>query len=143
MNTRMNWPQPIPDADSEGYWSATRAGRLAICRCRACRLWMHPPLERCRRCGGETSFEEVSKVGYVHSWIRVDRASVPGPQVPYYIVIVELAEQTDVRIACIPSGDDPLACEPIIGEKVRLSVNQVPGGDFSAPTVQLREVANE
>ncbi|MGV0719955.1 OB-fold domain-containing protein [Mycolicibacterium elephantis] len=143
MNEPVNYPQPLPDADSEGYWHATRAGVLAICRCQACHLWMHPPLERCRRCGGETSFEEVSRIGRVHSWIRVDRASVPGFEVPYYIVIVDLVEQPGVRIACVVGDDDPLGREPVIGDEVRLSVDQLPGGDFSAPTAQLQEVGNE
>ncbi|WP_448421393.1 Zn-ribbon domain-containing OB-fold protein [Mycolicibacterium sp. XJ1819] len=103
---------------------------------------MHPPLERCRRCGEETSFEEVSRKGRVHSWIRVDRSSVPGPEVPYYIVIVELIEQEGIRIACIPCDEAPSAHELNIGDEVCLSVRPVPGGKFYAPMVQLQEEDN-
>ena len=45
-------PQPVPDADTAPFWAATAAGRLAMCRCQSCGLWLQPPLERCRACAG-------------------------------------------------------------------------------------------
>ena len=71
-------PVPVIDPDSAAYWESLRQGTLAICRCTECRRWMHPPLERCRYCGGASAVEPVSGVGSVYSFIVVRRAMVPG-----------------------------------------------------------------
>ena len=71
-------PQPLPDLDTEGFWNATAAGRLALCRCDDCGLWLQPPLERCRRCAGATSFQDVAGTGTVFTFIIQRQPSVTG-----------------------------------------------------------------
>ena len=77
-------PQPAPDPDTQGFWDATAAGTLALCRCVACRTWLQPPLERCRACAGSTRFETVSGRGTLYSFIvtrqrvRAEIVDLPG-----------------------------------------------------------------
>ena len=93
-------PQPRPDPDSEGFWSATASGRIELCRCRDCGLWHHPPLERCRACAAETRFDPIAGTGSLRSFIVVRHAAVPGylDAVPYIVGMVELDEQPGLRL---------------------------------------------
>jgi uncharacterized OB-fold protein len=126
-------PQPLPDADTEGFWQATAHGELALCRCRECRLWQQPPVERCRACAGLTSFEPVSGGGSVFSFIVANRASVPGfsELVPYVVALVELDEQPGLRLASRLVGVEPADVE--IGMRVRAEIVDLPGGDYRIP----------
>jgi uncharacterized OB-fold protein len=126
-------PQPQPDPDSAGFWDATAMGRLAICRCTECRLWMQPPLERCRRCAGPVEFAQVSGTGTLYSWITVNRQSVPGPEVPYHIGVIELDVQPGIRLAGIIEETDPASLR--VGMDVRVDLRPLPGGDFVAPVI--------
>jgi uncharacterized OB-fold protein len=98
-------PVPVPDAISAGYWEAAAAGQVAVCRCQACRRWMHPPQEACRHCGADAKFEPVSGRGTVFSWITVRQMTVPGHQVPYVVAVVELEEQPGLRLTGILAAD--------------------------------------
>lgn len=129
------WPQPLSDPDSAGFWAATAAGELAIARCVACGLWMQPPLERCRACGGEVGFEQVSGAGTLYSWIAVNRQSVPGPKTPYLIGVVELAEQPGIRLSGVLDTDDAPALRA--GLPATVGLQPVPGGDFVAPVIRV------
>lgn len=124
-------PQPVPDAETAGWWQAASEGRLVVCRCEACATWLHRPLERCRRCGGTTRFEEVRGSGRVHSFIVQHRASVPGlGEVPAVIALVDLDDAPGVRV----SGR--LDAEPAVvtvGMPVSIRFVPVPGGAFRQP----------
>ncbi len=128
-------PQPVPDPDTVGYWEALADGRLSLCRCEACRTWMHPPLERCRRCGRATSFEPVSGTGVVHSFIVMRRASVPGlGDGPYVIGVVDIDDAPGVRL----SGHIDAAPDAVtVGAPVVVRVVEVPGGPFHQPEFVL------
>jgi uncharacterized protein len=129
-------PQPFPDVDSQGFWDATARGELAICRCRKCRAWMHPPQERCRLCGGETSFEPISGRGRIHSFIIMHRASVPGlGPPPYVIALVEFDDTPGIRLTGILAGVEPSDVE--IGAPVQARIVDVPGGPYRAPEFVL------
>jgi uncharacterized protein len=126
-------PQPAPDADSEPFWQATASGRLTICRCTSCGLWLQPPLERCRDCNGPTTFEEIRGTGEVYSFIVVRQASVPGylNDLPYAVVLVELDEQTGLRL---PSRILGTPIESIrVGMRVKAQLVPLSGGDFVVP----------
>jgi uncharacterized OB-fold protein len=124
-------PQPFPDVNTDGFWAATRRGELAICRCQECRGWMHPPLERCRMCGGATAFETVTGSGRIHSFIVMHRPSVPGlREVPYAIALVDLDDAPGIRLTGILAGPPSYAA---IGAAVRAHIVEVPGGHFRAP----------
>jgi uncharacterized protein len=128
-------PQPLPDPDSEGFWAATAAGHLALCRCDTCGTWMHPPLERCRQCGGATSFQPVEGVGEVHSRIVQHRASIPGlgPE-PYVIALVELDGAPGARVTGIVAAPP---ADVAVGSRVMTAIVDVPGGPFHQPQFEL------
>ena len=123
-------PQPKPDFDSEGFWQSTSAGELSMCRCQQCRLWLQPPLEQCRLCGGETSFESVSGRGTIYSFIVVRHGAVPGflENLPYVVAIIELEEQAGLRLPTRLLDVDPDSVQ--IGQPVEAELVDLPGGDF-------------
>ena len=124
-------PQPAPDEDTVGFWQATAEGRLELCRCKQCRQWLQPPLERCPTCNGETSFEPVAGTGELYSFIVVHKLAVPGygDQLPYVVALVELDEQPGLRLPGRLVGIDIDKVE--IGQRVRSEIEGLPGGDFS------------
>jgi uncharacterized protein len=129
-------PQPLPNVDTEGFWEATRRGELALCRCRQCRSWMHPPLERCRSCSGETTFEVISGRGRIHSFIVMHRASVPGlGPPPHVVVLVEFDDAPGIRLTGMLTGVPAEAVE--VGAPVQARIVEVPGGSFRAPEFVL------
>ncbi len=125
-------PQPLPDLDTEGFWQATARGELALCRCHDCLLWVQPPLERCPSCAGPTSFQPVSGIGRVFSFIVVRHPAVSGfeHELPMVVAIVELEEQVGLRLTSRIVG--PLE-EVEIGSRVVAELVALPGGDFHAP----------
>ncbi len=130
-------PQPLPDVDTISFWQATSRGEIALCRCNDCRLWQHPPLERCLSCGGITSFEPISGNGEVFSFIKVNRASVPGftELLPYAIAMIELDEQPGLRMVSRLIGID--ANEVAIGQRVKAEIVDHPGGSYRVPVFRL------
>ena len=97
---------------------------------------MHPPLERCRRCGRPTSFEPVSGAGVVHSFIVMHRASVPGLGAgPYVIALVDIDEAPGVRLSGRVAEAQP--GELAVGDRVVARVVEVPGGLFHEPEFVL------
>jgi len=129
-------PQPLPDVDSEPYWAATAAGQLALCRCDDCRAWLHPPLERCRHCGGPTAFEELHGAGIIAGVIVMHRASVPGQgATPHAIVLVDLDDAPGVRLTGRVGGASP--GEVQVGRRVTARMVAVPGGPYHQPEFVL------
>jgi uncharacterized OB-fold protein len=127
-------PVPQLDAESEAYWASLAAGTLAVCRCQSCGLWMHPPLERCRGCGGETTLEPVSGHGAVFSFIVVRHASVPGHAPPYVVAVIELDEQAGLRLTgIVHAKPDSVA----IGAAVQARIEPIGDSGFSAPAFDL------
>ena len=126
-------PQPVPDVDSEGFWAATAVGRLALCRCESCGLWMQPPLARCRACDGPTSFQDVAGTGTVYSFIVVRQPSVPGylDDLPYVVALVDLDEQRRLRLPARIVGAAPEDVH--IGQRVRAALVALPGGNYTVP----------
>ncbi len=130
-------PQPAPDFDTREFWDATAAGRLAICRCAECRLWMQPPLERCRLCGELTRFERVSGDGTICSFTVIHHPAVPGylEDLPYVVAMVELAEQKGLLLPARLLDAKP--GETRIGQRVELKITDLPGGDYRVPTFRI------
>jgi uncharacterized OB-fold protein len=126
-------PQPLPDADTAPFWTSTAEGRLALCRCQECGLWLQPPLEHCRACAGPTAFEDVAGTGTVYSFIVQRQPSVPGyvDEVPYVVGLVELDEQRGLRLAGRIVGIDPddVTCDL----HVQAEIVDLPGGTYKVP----------
>jgi len=123
-------PQPIPDEDSSGFWKATGAGHLEVCRCQGCHRWLQPPLERCPGCWAETKFEAVAGSGEIHSFIVVHQPAIPGyrDKLPYAVGLVELDEQAGLRLPGRIVGVEPSGVK--VGQKVQAELEDLPGGDY-------------
>ena len=126
-------PQPAPDVDSEGFWDATADGKLALCRCTECRVWLQPPLERCRLCAGATAFEEVAGTGTIYSFIVQRQPSVVGylDALPYVVALVDLDEQDGLRLPSRIVGIEPEDVR--VGMRVAVELEDLPGGDYKIP----------
>jgi uncharacterized OB-fold protein len=123
-------PAPLIDADSIGFWEATREGRIALCRCTDCETWLARPIERCNRCGGPTSFDEIAGTGTVYSFIVVHHPSVPAfaALVPYVVALVELDEGPRLPGILLEERGPEVA----IGQRVRTDLTLFPGADERA-----------
>lgn len=85
---------PALDADNRAFWTHGLHGSLAICRCGACRRFIHPPLPICPDCGSSLVFPEpVSGRASVVSFSINYQPWVAGQAVPFVLAVVELVEQ--------------------------------------------------
>lgn len=131
----MSAPLPRVDADSAGFWVAARTGGLSLARCSTCRLWQQPPAELCRACAAPLAFEPVSGRGTVFSYIVVRHAAVPGHDVPYVVALVELEEQTGLRL----SGVVRDAVDRVqVGDAVEVRMVGLGDSDLCGPEFALR-----
>jgi uncharacterized OB-fold protein len=90
--------QPALDDDNRFFWTSGEDGLLRFLRCGACGYYLHPPIPRCPQCGSrDVAPEPVSGRGEVVSF-TVNHRSWDGGEVPYAIVLVELAEQVGLRL---------------------------------------------
>jgi acetyl-CoA acetyltransferase/uncharacterized OB-fold protein len=117
-------PLPALEPETEHFWRACKAGRLEILRCGGCGWYVHPPRPVCPRCRGRTlAWEPVSGKGTVVSFTVNHQRWFPGQDVPYAIVLVELAEQRDLRLTSNLVGCAPDAAR--IGLPVRVTFREV------------------
>jgi uncharacterized OB-fold protein len=92
-------PLPDPSWESKSFWTGGERGQLLIHRCRSCQHFFHPPAPACFRCRStDVGPEPVSGRATVaassvsvHQWL-------PGFPAPYVVAIVEIDEDTDVRL---------------------------------------------
>jgi uncharacterized OB-fold protein len=90
---------PLITEANHHFWCGGQDGRLHILRCGACGLWIHPFAARCRRCrSAELAPEAVSGRGTVVGFTVNHQSWIPGVEVPYVVAIVELEEQSDLRL---------------------------------------------
>lgn len=77
------------------YWTALRADRFALQRCRDCARFQHYPRLICSSCGGsDLIFDEASGRGIVVAATTLHRASVPAlaQHLPSVLVLVRWDE---------------------------------------------------
>jgi uncharacterized OB-fold protein len=94
-------PLPVPDALSTPYWEATAAHVLTVARCSQCGRAAMPPDATCPHCRSSDPafrFEAVRGSGVVRSWTVVRQSFLPGFQVPFVLVDVELDDAPEVRL---------------------------------------------
>ncbi|HUE38442.1 MAG TPA: OB-fold domain-containing protein, partial [Candidatus Binatia bacterium] len=102
----------LPDTEAlelAPFWEGCRAGELRIPRCDACGKLVWYPQPSCPRCAGENMpWTRVSGRGRLFTWVRVHRAFLPGfeKRVPYLTALVELEEDSAVRLATLLDAPD-------------------------------------
>jgi uncharacterized OB-fold protein len=103
-------PHPVAEGDGldRPYWEGTRAGRLLVQRCRACRGFQWGPEWICHRClGADLEWVETAPRGHIYSWERAWHPVHPALKVhgPYIVVLVELPDAGSVRMIGNLLGD--------------------------------------
>ena len=101
---------PQLNAMNRHFWTGGERGELCLLRCRACRHWIHPPAPICPVClSREVGAEATSGRARVATFTVNHQPWIPGFEPPYVIAIVELEEQSDLRlmtnIVGCPVGD--------------------------------------
>jgi uncharacterized OB-fold protein len=93
-------PLPAARFENEAFWTAGEHGQLLIHRCTDCGLWLHPPKPVCRRCHSlSVAPQQVSGFGTVHTFTVNHQAWLPDLPVPYVIAIIELDEDSGLRVS--------------------------------------------
>ena len=87
--------------------SAEPTSPLLIERCDDCARWVHPAAGECRECGGTLVAQPVSGRGTVFTYTVNYHPYNPDIPTPYVIALVELAEQSGLRVAA-----NIVDCEP-------------------------------
>jgi uncharacterized protein len=80
---------------------------LLIEYCDTCAHWVHPDTGECRECGGRLVAKPVSGHGTVFTYTVNHHPYNPEIPTPYVIAIVELNEQSGLRLAA-----NIVDCEP-------------------------------
>jgi uncharacterized OB-fold protein len=91
----------VPDEQSAPFWEAAARHELVLARCGRCELLVHPPDVVCPHCGStdpQFRFTPVSGEGIVRSWTIVRQSFLPGFEVPFTLVDVELDDQDELRL---------------------------------------------
>jgi uncharacterized OB-fold protein len=96
----MTRPAPVPDPDTEPFWTAAARHDLRLPHCAACDRLLYPPTPRCPGCHQPvTTWRTVSGRGTLHGWTVVRADLVPGIEPPYLVAEIELAEQPGLLMA--------------------------------------------
>jgi uncharacterized OB-fold protein len=132
-------PLPVPDEVSAPFWEAAARYVLTVARCSRCRTWTIPPGLTCPTCLSTDPgfvFEPVSGRGTVRSWTVMRQSFLPGfaDEVPFVLVDVELAEQSDLRMIgrLLDGPEAPVQ----LGDSVRVAFEDVAPG-VSVPAFVL------
>jgi uncharacterized protein len=90
---------PALTAENTFFWQAGKLGVLRFMRCQACRHYVHPPLPICPVCKcREVRDEPVSGRGTVLTHTVNHQVWEPGLEAPYVIAIVQMDEQSGLRL---------------------------------------------
>ncbi|XKH52425.1 Zn-ribbon domain-containing OB-fold protein [Citricoccus nitrophenolicus] len=95
----MSLPSPALEDFNRAFWTGGHSGDLLISRCADCSKYSHPPTPRCGYCHSDhVAPQPVSGRGTIYSYTVNRQAWQPDLEVPYVIAIVELDEQSDLRL---------------------------------------------
>jgi uncharacterized OB-fold protein len=114
---------PALTAENAFFWRAGEQGILRFMRCQACAHYIHPPLPICPVCKSrEVRAEPVSGRGTVLTTTINHQVWEPGLEAPYMLAIVEMDEQSGLRLTTnIVNCDIKTAA---IGMRVRVLFEQ-------------------
>lgn len=94
-------PRPLPAITemNQHFWCGGADGQLHILQCGACKTWIHPFAARCPSCrSADIAPQPVSGRGTVAGFSVNYQPWIPGVDVPYVVAIVELDEQSNIRL---------------------------------------------
>src|SRR4029077_4987195 len=81
------------------FWTAGARGELRFWLCQDCHEYIHPPQPICPSClSKDMAVETVSGRATIASFSINHQAWMPGPELPYFVGIVEIVEQPSVRL---------------------------------------------
>ena len=81
------------------FWCGGKDGRLHVLRCDSCGAWIHPYAARCPKChGAQITPQPVSGRGTVVGFTVNHQPWTLDVPVPYVVAIVELEEQSNLRL---------------------------------------------
>ena len=102
------------------------SAELLIQHCDECGRWVHPSAGECRECGGALVARPVSGQGTVFTYTVNHHPYNPDVPTPYVIAIVELSEQSGLRLAAniVDCEPDSVTC----GMSVQLKPEKGAGG---------------
>jgi uncharacterized OB-fold protein len=106
--------------------SAELTSPLLIEHCDDCARWVHPATGECRDCGGPLEARPVSGQGTVFTYTVNYHPYNPDVPTPYVIALVELSEQSGLRVAAniVDCEPDSVAC----GMAVEIRTEKGAGG---------------
>lgn len=114
--------RPLPKLDdlNRFFWTGGADGVLRFQHCQDCGYWLHPPGVVCPKClSANLVPEAVSGLGTIAAVTLNYQPWVPGQQLPYAIAIVELDEQTGLRLTTNIVGAPIESLH--IGQRVRVT----------------------
>lgn len=126
---------PVPDDLSAPYWDSAARHVLSVARCAKCATLTMPPDVVCTHCGTTDpgfEFTPVSGRGVVRSWTVVRQSFLPGFELPFVLVDVELAEQADLRVI----GRLLDGVQPTLGAQVTVAFEDLADG-IAVPAFEL------
>jgi uncharacterized OB-fold protein len=130
-----SWPVPLPDNDSEKYWSAAKQGALLVQRCTSCGQAQFYFRALCHHCkSSDLSTELSAGLGTVATFSIVYRPPLScfKRDVPYVVALVDLNE--GVRFLT-----NVIHCDPVsvyIGQKVRVVFERIEGSEQMLPKME-------
>ena len=90
---------PTPDSDTRAFWTGGLNDALLITKCQDCALYIHPPAPVCRHCQSQSVLPEpVSGAALLFSFSVNFQQWDPCVPVPFVIAVVELVEQSGLRL---------------------------------------------
>ncbi len=97
--TRLARPLPLITQANRYFWCGGADGQLHILRCGGCQLWIHPFAGRCPRCSSDAiAPQPVSGRATVVGFSVNHQQWQPDIPTPYVVAVVELEEQSDIRL---------------------------------------------
>jgi uncharacterized OB-fold protein len=116
------------------FWTAGGEGRLELLRCTQCGTYVHPPAPRCPHDQAtDLTWAPVSGRATVATFTVNHQAWMPGPELPYVVAIVEIAEQPSVRLTTNVVGCAPEAVRIGLQVRVTFEHHADPDGDVWLP----------
>ena len=81
------------------FWTAGAREELRFLRCKMCGYFNHPPTMLCPQCHSkDLAPATVSGRASLHTFTLNHQPWMPGPELPYVIAIVDIPEQSGLRL---------------------------------------------